>query len=110
VSVLAPTGSSPYYRLTWTEPDGRPGRTTAGLTVEAANAKAAEINAMLERAAGDSGALTLGEIKTMYVFTCEGRNHKTGDDWTETHRMQTAQKLNRALHGPARLLIGGHRR
>jgi hypothetical protein len=85
VSVLAPTGGSPYYRLTWTEPDGRPGRTSGGRAEAGARAKAAEINAMLDRAAGASGAMTLGDIKKLYLSSCEGRNHKTGGDWTETH-------------------------
>jgi hypothetical protein len=47
VNVLAPSAKSPYFRLTWIEPDGAQGRTTGGRTLGGAKLKAADIDAGL---------------------------------------------------------------
>ena len=65
--TAAPTGPSAYYRLTWTEPDGRAGRISGGRTLEGATAKAHEIDADLRRAAVPASLTTLGQIVTEYI-------------------------------------------
>ena len=52
VNVLTPSAKSPYFRLTWIEPDGRHAGTTGGRTLDQAMSKAAEIDAGLQRATG----------------------------------------------------------
>jgi hypothetical protein len=99
VSVLAPGGSSSYYRLTWTQPDGRPGRTSGSANLAAARAKAAAIDAGLQRAAGGLAIHTLAEIVADYVSTGVGRNQKTGGDWGHGQLDQVTAKLNRCLRG-----------
>lgn len=100
VNILAPTGSSPYFRLTWTDPDGKPGRTTGGRTLQGATEKAGEINAMLVRAAGPSGAMVLSDLIEEYVSTGVGRKQgPEGGDWTGNHRKQVRRHLNRAAFG-----------
>jgi hypothetical protein len=42
VDIYAPTDGGRYFRLKWTEPDGRPGDTTSGKTLDGARLKAAE--------------------------------------------------------------------
>jgi hypothetical protein len=101
VNVLVPSGASNYYRLTWTQPDGRPGRTTgsANLAAAKAKAKAASIDAGLQRAAGGLAMHTLSEIVIAYLSTPVGRNQKTGGDWGRGQLAQASAKLNRCLRG-----------
>jgi integrase len=99
VHVLGPTPTSPYYRLTWTEPDGRPGRTTGGKTPEGAKTKAREIDADLRRATGPKALTPLGFIVKEYASTGEGRNHKTKEDWAPTTLRQVRQVLKRSVRG-----------
>lgn len=99
VHVLSPTGGGPYFRLTWTEPDGRPGGTSGGRSLEGAEFKAREIDEGLRRATGPQALTTLGEIMTEYVSTGEGRNEKTHGDWTPSYHAQTRQVLARSLRG-----------
>lgn len=99
VNVLAPTASSPYYRLTWTQPDGRPGRTSGSTSLEAAKAKAAALDASLQRAAGGRAVFTLEEIVDDYLSSPVGRNQKTGGDWSSGQVKQVRAKLRRCLRG-----------
>lgn len=107
VRVLAPTGSSPYWRLTWTEPDGRPGRTSGGRSQQSALAKATAIDADLQRATGPRGLTPLGVILAEYVASPAGRHHKAdGEDWTPSHLRQVRSVLRRTLRGhEARLAL-----
>lgn len=68
VSVLAPTGTSRYYRLTWTQPDGRPGRTSGSANLAAAKAKAAAIDVGLQRAAGGLAIHTLADRRRLRLY------------------------------------------
>jgi integrase len=103
VTVLSPTGSDPYFRLTWRDPDGRRGGTSAGRDRAGALAKAAAKDAELSRSTGPRAATPLGEVGDAYTATGVGRNQhyrRTGRrDWTETHRIQTRRKIARALDG-----------
>lgn len=100
VHVLIPVGLSKYFRLTWTNPDGTPGRTSAGRDLALAIEKAAEINAMIERAVGPAGSVPLDQVVEEYVSTVAGRNQRSdGGDWTETYRIQLRRHLRRAIHG-----------
>jgi hypothetical protein len=51
VDIYAPT-SDPYFRLKWLEPNGTPGDTSGGRTLDGARLKAAEIDARVRSAAG----------------------------------------------------------
>jgi len=99
VNILAPTGSSAYFRLTWTQADGSPGRTSGSTTLEAATSKATGIDGQLRLAAGDKTAATLAEVVADYTSTVVGRNHKTGRDWSKAQLKQVTDKLNRCLRG-----------
>jgi hypothetical protein len=66
VEVFAPTGTNPYYRLRWTEPDGSPGDTSAWRDPAAALAKAAVVDRRLARAAGPAAMARLGQIFREY--------------------------------------------
>jgi hypothetical protein len=97
VSVLPPKAGGRYYRLTWTKPDGTPGRTTAGRDEAGARAKAAEIDAGLRLAGGPDSHATLREVRDAYTSSGSDRNQRRGDHWTETHRKQIKARLDRAL-------------
>jgi hypothetical protein len=97
VAISAPTASCVYYRLKWLEPDGRPGDTTGGRSVETARAKAAEIDARLARAAGPAAVAELGELAKK--FLAEGRSPYTGRPWQRSYRNQIEDNLRRALRG-----------
>lgn len=100
VNILAPTGSSAYYRLTWIEPDGKNGRTSAGTTLHGAVDQATALSTRLDLAAGLGGAMPLEDLVAEYTATGEGRNRKQGEsDWTSTHRGNVRRKLNRAVTG-----------
>lgn len=97
VNVLAPTGSGPYYRLTWTQPDGKPGRTSGGRTKAGALAKAAGLDAGLARAAGAKAMTTLDVVAEDYLSSPVGRNQKTGGDWDPSQLRQMRAKVNRVV-------------
>lgn len=99
VHVLAPTTTGSYYRLTWINPDGRPGRTTAGRTLDGAQRKAADIDADLQRAQGPKALTTLGQIAKWYYSSPEGRNQKNHEDWTGSQRLSVEHALIRSLRG-----------
>lgn len=104
VAVLAPTGSSPYYRLTWTNPDGTAGRTTAGKTEAGAVGKAEHLAATLRRAAGGKAMTPLSDIVAEYLSSPQGRNGKTGGDWGRSQLKQMRAKLKRCLRGHTTVL------
>jgi hypothetical protein len=96
VSILAPTGSSPYLRLTWDKPDGSRGSTSAGHDLEEARIKARGIAALVQRAAGPTGATPIVVVIAEYVSTPIGsKQGPDGGDWTDTHRTQVRRALNR---------------
>lgn len=99
VNVLAPTGTSAYYRLTWTQPDGSLGRTSGGRTQESAVAKATGISAWLGQAAGGKAMATLKAITDDYLSSGVGRNQKTGGDWSESQLTQMRPKIARVIRG-----------
>lgn len=96
VSILGPTGSSPYFRLTWVQPDGSRGTTTAGRDIEEARTKARGIAATIHRAAGPTGGTPIVEVIAEYVSTPIGRKQgPDGGDWTDTYQTQVRRALNR---------------
>lgn len=99
VSVLAPSGSGPYYRLTWTKPDGTPGPTSGGRTREGAQGKATALDSDLGRAAGGKAMVSLAGIVEDYLSSPIGRNGKTGGDWDQTQLEQMKPKLARVIRG-----------
>lgn len=99
VNVLAPTGTSPYYRLTWTQPDGTPGRTSGGRTKATALAKATEINNSLSRAAGAGAMTPLAVIADEYLSSPVGRNQKTKGDWSASQLKQMRPRVRRITRG-----------
>lgn len=99
VNVLAPTGSSAYYRLTWTNPDGTAGRTSGGRTQPDAEAKASALNVMPARAAGGKAMTPLLEVAEDYLSSRAGRNAKTGGDWDASQLKQMKPKVARCLRG-----------
>jgi hypothetical protein len=99
VNVLAPTAKSPYYRLTWIEPDGRHGRTSGGRTLDGATSKAAEIDAWLQRATSPKGLTPLDQIRKEYLASPVRRDQNTKKDWSPSHHRQARQVLRRTLRG-----------
>jgi len=99
VNVLAPTAKSPYFRLTWIEPDGAQGCTTGTRTLAGAKLKAAVIDAGLQRATGPKGLTPLDQIKNEYLASPVKRNQKTGKDWSPSRHRQAIQVLHRTLRG-----------
>lgn len=77
VNVLAPTPKSPYFRLTWIEPDGAQGRTTGTRTLAGAITKATEIDAGLKRATGPKALTPLDQIKNEYLASPGKLHQKT---------------------------------
>jgi hypothetical protein len=96
VAVYAPT-SKGYYRLKWDEPDGRPGDTSGGRTIEDARYKAAEIDARLAMAAGPSAVTTLGEMYQLYV--AEATSPFGLKPWSRSYKLQVEDNLARCLRG-----------
>lgn len=76
VNVLAPTGASAYYRLSWTNPDGTAGRTTGGKELAAGHRQGDAAAGQLERAAGGRAMTPLAEILEDYLSTGVGRHGK----------------------------------
>jgi hypothetical protein len=99
VNVLAPSAKSPYFRLTWIEPDGRPGRTSGNRTLAQAMSKANGIDAGLQRATGPKGLTPLGQVMEEYLASPVRRNQKTKKDWSPSHHRQASQVLHRVLRG-----------
>lgn len=105
VRVLAPTGSSPYYRLTWVEPDGSQGRTTGGRGLKAAVTKARLIDAELNAATEAPKSLTpLVDVIAKYTSTHVGRNCMNKSDWTLARLGQVTRHLHRCLLGAPAVL------
>jgi hypothetical protein len=93
VNVLAPTAKSRYYRLTWIEPDGRPGSTSGRRTLSEAMSKAADIDAGLQRATGPKSLTPLDQIKEEYLASPEKRNQKTRKDCISRFRSRHARNF-----------------
>lgn len=99
VNILAPSGKSPYFRLTWTDPNGRPGGTSAGRDLAAAKGKASDIAASLERASGPKGMRILTDIVDEYVQAPDTNRANDDAPWTDGHRAAVARNLRRTLRG-----------
>ncbi len=104
VNVLGPSGTSKYYRLTWTNPDGSAGRTTAGRERGAAIARAEEVADDLRKAALGLSDARLADLVDKYTATRKGRNQRQTEngkpgDWTEAQRRQVSAHLRRAIVG-----------
>jgi hypothetical protein len=96
VAIFEPTGTSPYYRLKWREPDGLTGDTTAGRTLQAARDKAADLDDRLTRAAGSQAITPLTVIVEEYL--AQGRSpHKGKKTWRKSHKWQVRTALQRML-------------
>lgn len=99
VAVLAPTGTCPYYRLTWTRPDGTAGRSNGGKTLQGATGKAASLDLVLAQAAGGKAMEPLDNVVEQYLSSTVGRNAKTGGNWGQGQLNQMRSKLKRCLRG-----------
>ena len=105
VSVFAPTGSRPYYRVKWREPDGRPGDTTGGRDLDAALVFAADIDDRLAMASGPQAVTTLAVMCKEYL--AEARSpYKQRRPWKDSQQVQVTNHLNRMLrqHGDLRAM------
>lgn len=105
VAVFAPTPASPYYRLKWREPDGTPGDTTGGRTLDGALVLAADIDDRLAAAAGPHAVATLATMVKAYLQ--EARSpYKDKKAWKDSQRLQATTHLNRMLreHGHLRAM------
>ena len=100
VNVLAPGGSSRYFRLTWTDPvTGRPGDTTAGTSLKKAQEKAATKNRELQALrAGLSRTDTVGSLVSAYLAETIGRGHK-GTNVSASRLIDLGRQLERATAG-----------
>jgi integrase len=104
VAVFAPTGTSPYYRLKWREPDGLPGDTTGGRTLDDAVERAEQIDDRLLMAAGPQATTTLDAMATEYRH--QGRSPHGDRPWSDGYAAQVKTHLNRMLreHGALRAM------
>ena len=105
VDVFAPSGTSPYYRLRWREPDGRRGDTTGGTTLKGAVQLAEDIDDRLAMASGSQATTSLDAMSTEYLD--EGRS-SFGDQrpWADGQAVQVKRHMNRMLreHGALRAM------
>ncbi|MFC0707877.1 tyrosine-type recombinase/integrase [Cellulomonas uda] len=104
MTILKPAASKPYYRLIYTDRDGRRKYPNAGLDAATALAKAERLNLDLARAAGENDQEDLATMVARYVSTPGGRKRdKSGqlldEDWTPNHWTKVRQGLNRAISG-----------
>lgn len=105
VNVLAPKDGQRYYRLTWINPDGTAGRTSAGTTLAAATGKATGLDAELQQSVGALSMSTLKEVLTVYLSTGKGRHQKIkGGDWSRSQLKQQRAQLKRCTRGHLELL------
>ena len=83
---------------TWTEPDGRPRRTSAGRSLAEAKDKAAEINADLQRATGPKGLPPLGQIMDEYLASpVVATTRRKAVTAAPSHLQQAGRVLRRTL-------------
>lgn len=94
VAIYAP-GSKGYYRLKWDEPDGRPGDTSGGRTLETARFEAAEIDARVSMAAGAFAVSPLEDLVTEYL--AEATSPYSGEPWQRSYRNQVEDNLTRTI-------------
>lgn len=99
VAVYAPRNpqKSPYFRLKWTEPDGRPGDTSGGKDLDGARWKASEIAQRISQAAGPHAVTTLKSLVEMYL--AEGVSPFTDEPWKESQKKQLTGTLYRSIRG-----------
>jgi len=96
VDIYAPT-STPYFRLKWPEPDGTPGDTSGGRTLDGARLKAVEIDARVGSAAGPFAVTRLDVMRDQ--FLAEATSPYTGDPWELSQLTQVRIRMNRMLRG-----------
>ncbi|WP_222272349.1 hypothetical protein [Modestobacter marinus] len=95
VDIYAPT-SNPYFRLKWPEPDGTPGDTSGGRTLEGAQLKAAEIDARVGSAAGPLAVTTLEVMVKQFLL--EARSpYKTKKHWPNSYKTQIEDQMHRCV-------------
>jgi integrase len=97
VTITGPNARG-YYKLKWTEPDGRSVDTSGGRTVDAARATATLNAIRIAQAAGPNAVTTLHAVKDAYL--AQGHSpygHK--DPWKRSHVAQLERTLNRSLRG-----------
>lgn len=93
--IYAPT-SAPYYRLKWTEPDGTPGDTSGGRTLEGARLKAAEIDARVGTAAGPLAVTSLEVMVKQFLF--EARSpYKDKAPWKGSYLDKVTEAMHRCI-------------
>ncbi|MCK5927606.1 MAG: hypothetical protein KAG80_05340 [Nocardioides sp.] len=101
VRILHPCAKG-YYRLKWTEPDGSPGDTSGGRTLETARAKAATIDRRLSLAVGPLAMTLLPEMVDRFLAegTSPYPNKKTHkpEKWKPAQKENLRKALARCLH------------
>ncbi|SDF96050.1 Phage integrase family protein [Cellulosimicrobium cellulans] len=104
VTLYPPTAHHPYYRLVFTDRDGRRAQRSAGRDPVEALQRAKRLDDDLSRQHGQAGHRTLGDLVAEYVATPRGRLRTPGGrlaagDWQPTHHDNVARTLRRAVQG-----------
>ncbi|MDM7853647.1 site-specific integrase [Cellulomonas alba] len=104
VTLYVPTGSRPYYRLSFVDATGERRHRSLGRDPEFALHQAEALDAELANPDTGSTVVTLGELVREYVSTPRDRKrdkggHLTGEDWTESNHAKIADDLARAVKG-----------
>lgn len=105
VTILDPTATKPFYRLTYLDSDGHRRERTGGTSPTTALARAAALD--YELTVADQTAsrpVTIGTLVDEYLATPRRRHrdkqgYPTGKDWTENHYAQVTRDLRRAVVG-----------
>ncbi|WP_341229739.1 hypothetical protein [Nocardioides salarius] len=101
VRILNPC-SKGYFRLKWTEPDGKPGDTSGGKTLETARTRATRENQRLSLAVGPLAVTSLRNMVDRFI--AEGTSpypHKKTqklEQWKPTQKENLRKALERCLH------------
>ena len=104
VTILEPTETKAFYRLTFLDSDGRRRERTGGTSPATALARAATLDRELDAADPASHPTTLGALVSEYLATPRRRRrdkqgYPTGKDWSESHYAQVKRDLRRAVAG-----------
>lgn len=101
VRLLEPTAAKPYYRLVYTDANGKRHYPSGGAKLSKALQRAKELDAWLSGVA-DATSRTLGDLVAAYVATARGRHrdkhgYLTGRDWSTNHHTTVRRNLTRAV-------------
>ena len=104
VTLYPPTAHHRYYRLVFTDREGRRAQRSAGRDPIEALERAKRLDDDLSRQHGQAGHRTLGDLVAEYVATPRGRLRTPGGrlaagDWQPTHHDNVARTLRRAVQG-----------